>query len=120
MHTYFHHMVSVSEFCKHQVVDMRLICRRPFPSSTNLTRPHAPNTLDEYHDVSAVHPALAQPYLDSKMLMICHHLDKNTPEDLTFADSCIRAETIAPEDVLHNTGAISMITSDSQAMGQRT
>ena len=50
--------------------------------------------------------------------MVCHHLDKNIPEDLAFADSRIRAETIAAEDVLHDTGAISMISSDSQAMGR--
>ena len=52
------------------------------------------------------------------MLMVCHHLDKNIPEDLHFAESRIRAETVAAEDVLHDTGAISMISSDSQAMGR--
>lgn len=52
------------------------------------------------------------------MLMVCHHLDKNIPEDLAFAESRIRAETVAAEDVLHDTGAISMISSDSQAMGR--
>lgn len=50
------------------------------------------------------------------MLMVCHHLDKSIPEDLSFAESRIRAETVAAEDVLHDTGAISMISSDSQAM----
>jgi urease len=52
------------------------------------------------------------------MLMVCHHLDKNIPEDIAFAESRIRAETVAAEDVLHDTGAISMISSDSQAMGR--
>lgn len=52
------------------------------------------------------------------MLMVCHHLDKNIPEDLHFAESRIRAETVAAEDLLHDTGAISMISSDSQAMGR--
>jgi urease len=53
-----------------------------------------------------------------QMLMVCHHLDRNIPEDLAFAESRIRAETVAAEDVLHDTGAISMISSDSQAMGR--
>lgn len=52
------------------------------------------------------------------MLMVCHHLDKNIPEDVAFAESRIRAETVAAEDVLHDSGAISMISSDSQAMGR--
>jgi len=52
------------------------------------------------------------------MLMVCHHLDKSSPEDLSFAESRIRAETVAAEDVLHDIGAISMISSDSQAMGR--
>ncbi|WVR04012.1 urease [Kwoniella sp. DSM 27419] len=72
------------------------------PSSTNPTRPYAVNTLDEHLD----------------MLMVCHHLDKSIPEDIAFADSRIRAETVAAEDVLQDTGAISMISSDSQAMGR--
>lgn len=72
------------------------------PSSTNPTRPYANNTLDEHLD----------------MLMVCHHLDKNIPEDIAFAESRIRAETVAAEDVLHDIGAISMISSDSQAMGR--
>jgi len=72
------------------------------PSSTNPTRPFTNNTLDEHLD----------------MLMVCHHLDKSIPEDLAFAESRIRAETVAAEDVLHDTGAISMISSDSQAMGR--
>ncbi|KAG1750080.1 urease [Suillus lakei] len=72
------------------------------PSSTNPTRPYARNTLDEHLD----------------MLMVCHHLDKSIPEDVAFAESRIRAETVAAEDVLHDTGAISMISSDSQAMGR--
>ena len=54
----------------------------------------------------------------SQMLMVCHHLDKSIPEDLSFAESRIRAETVAAEDVLHDLGAISMISSDSQAMGR--
>ncbi|KAI9868109.1 MAG: Urease [Trichoglossum hirsutum] len=72
------------------------------PSSTNPTRPYTLNTLDEHLD----------------MLMVCHHLSKNIPEDVAFAESRIRAETIAAEDVLHDLGAISMMSSDSQAMGR--
>nr|WP_134427905.1 urease subunit alpha [Mycobacterium ulcerans] len=72
------------------------------PSSTNPTRPHTVNTLDEYLD----------------MLMVCHHLNPRIPEDLAFAESRIRPSTIAAEDLLHDIGAISMIGSDSQAMGR--
>src|SRR3981081_3509085 len=72
------------------------------PSSTNPTRPHTVNTLDEHLD----------------MLMVCHHLNPAVPEDLAFAESRIRPSTIAAEDVLHDVGAISMIGSDSQAMGR--
>ncbi|MDQ3733719.1 MAG: urease subunit alpha [Actinomycetota bacterium] len=72
------------------------------PSSTNPTRPHTVNTIDEHLD----------------MLMVCHHLDSSVPEDLAFADSRIRPTTIAAEDLLHDLGAISMIGSDSQAMGR--
>lgn len=72
------------------------------PSSTNPTRPYTRNTLDEHLD----------------MLMVCHHLSKDIPEDIAFAESRIRAETIAAEDVLHDLGAISMMSSDSQAMGR--
>ena len=72
------------------------------PSSTNPTRPHTVNTLDEHLD----------------MLMVCHHLDPSIPEDLAFAESRIRPTTIAAEDLLHDIGAISMIGSDSQAMGR--
>lgn len=72
------------------------------PSSTNPTRPHTVNTLDEHLD----------------MLMVCHHLNPRIPEDLAFAESRIRPSTIAAEDVLHDMGAISMIGSDSQAMGR--
>src|ERR1700738_4326164 len=72
------------------------------PSSTNPTRPLTVNTLDEHLD----------------MLMVCHHLDRNIPEDVAFAESRIRQETIAAEDILHDRGAISMISSDSQAMGR--
>ena len=72
------------------------------PSSTNPTRPFTVNTLDEHLD----------------MLMVCHHLDKNLPEDVAFAESRIRGETIAAEDILHDLGAISIISSDSQAMGR--
>lgn len=72
------------------------------PSSTNPTRPYTGNTLDEHLD----------------MLMVCHHLSRNIPEDVAFAESRIRAETIAAEDVLHDLGAISMMSSDSQAMGR--
>ena len=72
------------------------------PSSTNPTRPHTVNTLDEHLD----------------MLMVCHHLNPTVPEDLAFAESRIRPSTIAAEDLLHDVGAISMIGSDSQAMGR--
>lgn len=72
------------------------------PSSTNPTRPYTHNTLDEHLD----------------MLMVCHHLSRKIPEDVAFAESRIRAETIAAEDVLHDLGAISMMSSDSQAMGR--
>jgi urease subunit alpha len=72
------------------------------PSSTNPTRPHTVNTLDEHLD----------------MLMVCHHLNPTVPEDLAFAESRIRPSTIAAEDLLHDIGAISMIRSDSQAMGR--
>ncbi|MGC7870188.1 urease subunit alpha [Desulfosporosinus sp. SYSU MS00001] len=72
------------------------------PSSTNPTRPFTVNTLEEHLD----------------MLMVCHHLDKRVPEDIAFADSRIRPETIAAEDILHDLGVISMMSSDSQAMGR--
>jgi urease subunit alpha len=72
------------------------------PSSTNPTRPFTVNTLDEHLD----------------MLMVCHHLDSAIPEDLAFAESRIRKETIAAEDILHDIGALSMMSSDSQAMGR--
>jgi len=72
------------------------------PSSTNPTRPFTLNTLEEHLD----------------MLMVCHHLDKNIPEDVAFAESRIRQETIAAEDILHDLGAFSAISSDSQAMGR--
>lgn len=72
------------------------------PSSTNPTRPFTVNTIDEHLD----------------MLMVCHHLDPRIPEDIAFAESRIRQETIAAEDILHDLGAISMISSDSQAMGR--
>ena len=72
------------------------------PSSTNPTRPYTVNTIDEHLD----------------MLMVCHHLDPSIPEDVAFAESRIRKETIAAEDILHDLGAFSMIASDSQAMGR--
>jgi len=72
------------------------------PSSTNPTRPYTVNTIDEHLD----------------MLMVCHHLDAKIPEDVAFAESRIRRETIAAEDILHDLGAFSMISSDSQAMGR--
>ncbi len=72
------------------------------PSSTNPTRPYTVNTLEEHLD----------------MLMVCHHLDRGIPEDVAFAESRIRRETIAAEDILHDLGAFSMIASDSQAMGR--
>ena len=72
------------------------------PSSTNPTRPYTVNTIDEHLD----------------MLMVCHHLDSRIPEDVAFAESRIRKETIAAEDILHDLGAMSMIASDSQAMGR--
>ncbi len=72
------------------------------PSSTNPTRPYTANTLDEHLD----------------MLMVCHHLDASIPEDVAFAESRIRKETIAAEDILHDLGALAMMSSDSQAMGR--
>jgi urease subunit alpha len=72
------------------------------PSSTNPTRPYTRNTLEEHLD----------------MLMVCHHLDPKIPEDVAFAESRIRRETIAAEDILHDLGAFSIIASDSQAMGR--
>ena len=72
------------------------------PSSTNPTRPYTVNTIDEHLD----------------MLMVCHHLDPSVPEDIAFAESRIRRETIAAEDILHDMGALSMLSSDSQAMGR--
>jgi urease subunit alpha len=84
--------------------DILRICGEPnvLPSSTNPTRPFTVNTIDEHLD----------------MLMVCHHLDPNLPEDVAFAESRIRGETIAAEDILHDLGAISMMSSDSQAMGR--
>ena len=84
--------------------DIIKACASPnvLPSSTNPTRPYTLNTVDEHLD----------------MLMVCHHLDTSIPEDIAFADSRIRKETIAAEDILHDLGAFSMIASDSQAMGR--
>jgi urease subunit alpha len=84
--------------------DILRVCGVPhvLPSSTNPTRPFTVNTLDEHLD----------------MLMVCHHLDKEISEDVAFAESRIRGETIAAEDILHDLGAISMMSSDSQAMGR--
>jgi urease subunit alpha len=84
--------------------DIIKVCGEPnvLPSSTNPTRPYTVNTLDEHLD----------------MLMVCHHLDSAIAEDLAFAESRIRKETIAAEDALHDLGAFSMISSDSQAMGR--
>ncbi|ABS28227.1 urease subunit alpha [Anaeromyxobacter sp. Fw109-5] len=84
--------------------DIIRVCGEPnvLPSSTNPTRPFTVNTVDEHLD----------------MLVVCHHLDPSLPEDLAFAESRIRRETIAAEDVLHDLGAISMMSSDSQAMGR--
>ena len=84
--------------------DIIKVCgqRNVLPSSTNPTRPFTVNTIDEHLD----------------MLMVCHHLDASIPEDLAFAESRIRPETIAAEDILHDLGAFSMMASDSQAMGR--
>ena len=84
--------------------DIIRLCGEPYvlPSSTNPTRPFTVNTLEEHLD----------------MLMVCHHLDKSIPEDVAFAESRIRRETIAAEDILHDMGAFSIIASDSQAMGR--
>lgn len=84
--------------------DIIRVCGEPYvlPSSTNPTRPYTINTLDEHLD----------------MLMVCHHLDPKLPEDVAFAESRIRGETIAAEDILHDLGAISIMASDSQAMGR--
>ncbi|KAL0563955.1 Urease [Marasmius crinis-equi] len=87
------HAPDIITVCGHENV---------LPSSTNPTRPFAKNTIDEHLD----------------MLMVCHHLSPSLPEDIAFAESRIRAETIAAEDVLQDMGAISMISSDSQAMGR--
>ena len=84
--------------------DIIKVCGLPnvIPSSTNPTRPYTRNTLDEHLD----------------MLMVCHHLSPSIPEDVAFAESRIRRETIAAEDILHDIGAFSIISSDSQAMGR--
>ena len=84
--------------------DILTVCayNNVLPASTNPTRPYTVNTFDEHKD----------------MLMVCHHLDKNIPEDVKFAESRIRRETIAAEDLLHDMGAMSIIASDSQAMGR--
>jgi urease subunit alpha len=84
--------------------DIMKVCAQPnvLPSSTNPTMPYTTNTLDEHLD----------------MLMVCHHLNSQVPEDVAFAESRIRPETMAAEDVLHDLGAISMMSSDSQAMGR--
>ena len=84
--------------------DIIKVCsqKNVIPSSTNPTRPYTVNTLEEHLD----------------MLMVCHHLDKSIPEDVAFAESRIRKETIAAEDILHDMGAFSIIASDSQAMGR--
>ncbi|MGJ8677253.1 MAG: urease subunit alpha [Akkermansiaceae bacterium] len=87
------HAPDILKVCSHQNV---------LPSSTNPTRPFTINTIDEHLD----------------MLMVCHHLDSKIPEDVAFAESRIRPQTIAAEDILHDRGAISMISSDSQAMGR--
>jgi urease subunit alpha len=84
--------------------DIIKVCgqKNVLPSSTNPTRPYTVNTLEEHLD----------------MLMVCHHLDRNIPEDVAFAESRIRQETMAAEDILHDWGAFSAIASDSQAMGR--
>jgi urease subunit alpha len=87
------HAPDILKVCSHKNV---------LPSSTNPTRPFTVNTIDEHLD----------------MLMVCHHLDSKIPEDVAFAESRIRPQTIAAEDILHDRGAISMIASDSQAMGR--
>ncbi|MGF1446655.1 MAG: urease subunit alpha [Pikeienuella sp.] len=87
------HAPDIIKLCAHAKV---------LPSSTNPTRPFTVNTIDEHLD----------------MLMVCHHLDKSIPEDVAFAESRIRRETIAAEDILHDVGAFSIIASDSQAMGR--
>ena len=87
------HAPDIIKVCGHNNV---------LPSSTNPTRPFTVNTIDEHLD----------------MLMVCHHLDASIPEDLAFAESRIRPETIAAEDILHDLGAFSMMASDSQAMGR--
>lgn len=87
------HAPDILKVCAHQNV---------LPSSTNPTRPFTVNTIDEHLD----------------MLMVCHHLDSKIPEDVAFAESRIRPQTIAAEDILHDRGAIAMIASDSQAMGR--
>jgi urease len=101
-HTNPHHEGLLTPFvCVRVVLE---VCGEPnvIPSSTNPTRPYTVNTLDEHLD----------------MLMVCHHLDKSIPEDISFAESRIRGQTIAAEDILHDLGAISIMSSDSQAMGR--
>jgi urease subunit alpha len=91
-------------FFWHHAPDMMQVCSDPnvIPSSTNPTRPYTVNTIDEHVD----------------MLMVCHHLDTSIAEDVAFAESRIRATTIQAEDILHDLGAISIMSSDSQAMGR--
>ncbi|GJS18299.1 urease isoform X2 [Tanacetum coccineum] len=103
--------LNESGFVEHTIAALKIeqfirttVCgvKNVLPSSTNPTRPYTKNTIDEHLD----------------MLMVCHHLDKNIPEDVSFVELRIRAETIAAEDILHDMGAISIISSDSQAMGR--
>lgn len=110
--------------------DIIKVCgvKNVLPSSTNPTRPFTSNTIDEHLDmlvwedngsidtvcIMDVWFSIWSEYIQ----MVCHHLDKNIPEDVAFAESRIRAETIAAEDILHDMGAISIISSDSQAMGR--
>lgn len=109
--------------------DIIKVCgvKNVLPSSTNPTRPFTLNTVDEHLDMlvqsypSKYGRQLVQiwwSYVLVLVQMVCHHLDKNIPEDVAFAESRIRAETIAAEDILHDMGAISIISSDSQAMGR--
>lgn len=113
--------------------DIIKVCgvKNVLPSSTNPTRPYTSNTIDEHLDMLVKEDNRILPHYSihithggssqiiiSCIQMVCHHLDKDIPEDVAFAESRIRAETIAAEDILHDMGAISIISSDSQAMGR--
>lgn len=113
--------------------DIIKVCgvKNVLPSSTNPTRPYTVNTVDEHLDMLVILKhytwmrrficravMMNHMFVSNNVQMVCHHLDQNIPEDIAFAESRIREETIAAEDILHDMGAISIISSDSQAMGR--